>query len=260
MARSSPQPSSKKKKAANPAQGNENIPPVVSPSSKRKAAAAASPSKSKSTKKGHKHQTQSLKDAEKEIAALRKQLEDALKLDPKKASDEVKTPKPKGGFGTKNGNNIQEAMGLTNGPDDDDSYNSILFEARNTALKAQIDFNDPYSKQDDEKVVKFCRALRTKFPILGKYKNSWASRAILQQFITNRRRYLNKKAKLRAKRQGKGKGRVPVDIEELEADDSEAAAAEGSDADVDMPPASDRDGASSEEDIDAMDINDDDDD
>ncbi|KAI0042623.1 hypothetical protein FA95DRAFT_1636047 [Auriscalpium vulgare] len=199
--------------------GNENAPPapVTPTSSARKDV--------EKTRKGNNPRLQSLRDAEKEIEILKKQLELAesrAQLGSKKTKYSVaeKTPRPKGSFGSKRGGgqSIKAAMGLDKDAKSRQLYKAILYSAHACAMRAGIDFDLTFLQQEDEKVAKFCRAMREEHEILRNYNNHWAAKAVLQQYITNRRKNEGRKErealKQQEKRVGKAKASDDTDIDE----------------------------------------------
>ncbi|KAI0038643.1 hypothetical protein FA95DRAFT_1613226 [Auriscalpium vulgare] len=234
--------------------GNENAPPVAITSTK---SARKDASKSR---KGDKPETQSIRDAQKEIEILKKQLELAVSAS-KKTKDTVdeKMLRPKGSFGSKRGGgqSIREAMGL-NSEAERQIYKAIVYSAHDNAMKAGINFKLTYTQQDDENVAKFCRSMRKEHDILCKYKNNWAARAVLQQYITNRRRNEGRKEREKAKQNEKrlGKAKASEDIdEEQSAGESSSDDGVGLEPEPDIVPDSDDD-----DDDDAVAADDDDDD
>ncbi|KAI0044416.1 hypothetical protein FA95DRAFT_1597420 [Auriscalpium vulgare] len=218
----------KEKKSANKVKkrkGNENAPPapVTPTSSARKDI--------EKTRKGKNTGLQSLRDAEKEIEMLKKQLKLAESGSKKKDPVNEKTPRPKGSFGSKRGGgqSIQAAMGLDKDEKNRQLYKAILYSAHDCAVRAGIDFDLTYTQQDDEKVAKFCRAekMREEYEILRNYHNNWAARAVLQQYITNRRKNESRKereaSKQEEKRVGKAKASDDIDIDDEEEEESQSA-------------------------------------
>lgn len=110
------------------------------------------------------------------------------------ANDAVeKVPKP----ATSNFS-IYVAMGFVDTEDDQKKYCGIQRTVHDVSLHAGISFNRSYRDQPSEIIAKIFKACRQAWPELARYENNWATAALLQQFITNRRKYLRSKGFLSA--------------------------------------------------------------
>ncbi|KAI0042171.1 hypothetical protein FA95DRAFT_1610408 [Auriscalpium vulgare] len=89
--------------------------------------------------------------------------------------------------------NIQEAMGLNADAASRRMYARIVDSARELSMQAQIDFSQSFSKQEDDRVAEFCRTMRNRHDILWKYENDWATKAILQQCLSDSRNHMKRK-------------------------------------------------------------------
>ncbi|KIY52504.1 hypothetical protein FISHEDRAFT_69924 [Fistulina hepatica ATCC 64428] len=100
-------------------------------------------------------------------------------------------PKPHGEPGNgQTGYNLAEAMGLGNHPV---AYRTILSDLRGATQKAGVQFDRTYKEQDLEVIGKTCQYMRGLHPYLTRerFPGDWAIKAMIRQFIKNRRKYLH---------------------------------------------------------------------
>ncbi|KAJ7164104.1 hypothetical protein C8R46DRAFT_1220613 [Mycena filopes] len=100
----------------------------------------------------------------------------------------VPIPKPKGRF------SIQRAMVLG---EDKSEFTRTQAVVHALAIEAKVDFDLPWSQQDNATIAKICRVAEERHAYLSakRFPRHWATQAILQRYINNVRAYNSGKAK-----------------------------------------------------------------
>ncbi|KAJ7761341.1 hypothetical protein B0H16DRAFT_1884344 [Mycena metata] len=114
---------------------------------------------------------------------------------------------------SKNGFNLQEAMGLE---EDREQYDAILRSIHTNVVRANVDITIDFRRQDPAKLAAVYKLTREEFPYLtrARFPLDWAIAEMTMQFLRNRRRYglkckriPNREARKRAEASGGNKRR-----------------------------------------------------
>ncbi|KAG5640500.1 hypothetical protein DXG03_008288 [Asterophora parasitica] len=107
-------------------------------------------------------------------------------------------PKPKGEAGDKRkGFVLQDAMELSGSSEKEALYRSILRTTRRNIIRANLDLDEGYKKQDHEKLSQVFKLTRNEQPYLSKkrFPADWALVEIVKQYLRNQRKETKRKLK-----------------------------------------------------------------
>jgi len=97
-------------------------------------------------------------------------------------------------------------------------YKAIQRTVRTLSVRAELDWKEDYRRQDAEKLGLLFKAARKEHPILKRYRDNWATAAIVKQYFQNKRKHAYLQGYIPKK--GKEKENAPLaDEEDFEEDD-----------------------------------------